>query len=507
MIKDKLKLKRLERISGKLDNPKNYRKCIQDLVRFFPFSYHIILGRLEFAPLAKWIVDSTRFLDYDRGMNTRVKYAVDGKKEIYRCHCCNKPIRTTMKPLLKTKIFWCSPACQGQDPYLKAKLSSSHKKIVKKWTTRTNLPPEVKVVYHKKPIQYIDSMQERLKRMYELHRKTFEYWLNQDPKLKSYLFEKSYPLDNTSLSLGSRLVWVLNKLQRIPQCKSCGRQLDFIDAKLSHGWPSYCCDNCRSSSKTIHWNTHCKNSHKKYQEMLKSTTVEPLFSEEEWTNRISLDQLFHCKCKICEKIFDAKFDENFYVRNNKLAWFRRPTCFPYINSRKSNAEKDLLAYVKSLHDKSTKIESGNRRVLGRGFELDIWIPSSRIAIEFNGVFWHSLEHDKDNAQKCLAKTKRCEELGIKLIHIWEDEWKFKNIETKLWLKKILVDGATPLDMIQASDKVELDRSKFNKCFLLSGYELVRETEPKVIDRSHVTDSSVKYHVVDCGTLVYQRCKK
>ena len=144
MIKDKLKLKRLERISSKLGNPKNYRKCIQDLVKFFPFAYHNILKRPEFTPLAKWIVDSTRFLDYDCGMNTRVKYVVDGKKEIYRCHCCNKPIRTTMKPLIKTKKFWCSTACQGQDPYLKAKLSSSHKKIIKKWTTRANLPPEAK---------------------------------------------------------------------------------------------------------------------------------------------------------------------------------------------------------------------------------------------------------------------------------------------------------------------------------------------------------------------------
>lgn len=178
MIKDKLKLKRLERISSKLGNPKNYRKCIQDLVKFFPFAYHNILRRSEFKSLAKWVVDSTSFLDYECGMNTRVKYAIDGKKEIYRFHCCNKPVRTVMKPLLKTKIFWCSPACQGQDPYLKAKLSSSHMKIAKKWSTKADLPPEVKVVYHKNPIQYIDSMQERLKKTYELHRKSFGYWIN-----------------------------------------------------------------------------------------------------------------------------------------------------------------------------------------------------------------------------------------------------------------------------------------------------------------------------------------
>jgi hypothetical protein len=60
-----------------------------------------------------------------------------------------------------------------------------------------------------------------------------------------------------------------------------------------------------------------------------------------------------------------------------------------------------------------------------GFDVDIFIPSFNLAIEFNGLYWHSemgggkLEHYHFN------KTLLCEKNGIKLIHIFEDEWLFK----------------------------------------------------------------------------------
>ena len=54
-------------------------------------------------------------------------------------------------------------------------------------------------------------------------------------------------------------------------------------------------------------------------------------------------------------------------------------------------------------------------------ELDIYIPSKKIAIEYNGLFWHS-ERNGKNALFHLNKTKLCEAAGVRLIHIFEDEW-------------------------------------------------------------------------------------
>jgi hypothetical protein len=56
-------------------------------------------------------------------------------------------------------------------------------------------------------------------------------------------------------------------------------------------------------------------------------------------------------------------------------------------------------------------------------ELDIYIPSLNIAFEYNGIYWHSdLYKNKDYH---LNKTNECEKHGIQLIHIYEDDWIYK----------------------------------------------------------------------------------
>lgn len=68
-------------------------------------------------------------------------------------------------------------------------------------------------------------------------------------------------------------------------------------------------------------------------------------------------------------------------------------------------------------------------------QIDIYIPSHNVAIEFNGLYWHS--ENKVDTNYHLNKTNLCEELGIQLIHIFEDEWLFKKDIVKSRLKNIL----------------------------------------------------------------------
>ena len=49
-----------------------------------------------------------------------------------------------------------------------------------------------------------------------------------------------------------------------------------------------------------------------------------------------------------------------------------------------------------------------------GYELDIYIPFSKIAIEYDGCLWH-----KNRTQKDLEKNRKCRENGIKLYRIRE----------------------------------------------------------------------------------------
>ena len=65
-----------------------------------------------------------------------------------------------------------------------------------------------------------------------------------------------------------------------------------------------------------------------------------------------------------------------------------------------------------------------------------YIPNKKLAIEYNGLYWHS-ELNNTNKNYHLNKTKLCENKDIRLIHIFEDEWNNKQQIVKNRLKYIL----------------------------------------------------------------------
>lgn len=84
----------------------------------------------------------------------------------------------------------------------------------------------------------------------------------------------------------------------------------------------------------------------------------------------------------------------------------------------SNLERQVAAYVKSICP--YEIVYGDRSLLD-GLELDIYVPEAKLAIEVNGDVWHSEEHkDKNYHQR---KYRKCERAGVRLIGIWESEWR------------------------------------------------------------------------------------
>lgn len=91
----------------------------------------------------------------------------------------------------------------------------------------------------------------------------------------------------------------------------------------------------------------------------------------------------------------------------------------------SKAENEIYEYVISLLGREN-VENRNRTALD-GKEIDIFIPSKAIGIEYNGLKWHSSEFHKESDYH-LTKLNLCNQHGIKLITIFEDEYiNHKNI--------------------------------------------------------------------------------
>lgn len=88
----------------------------------------------------------------------------------------------------------------------------------------------------------------------------------------------------------------------------------------------------------------------------------------------------------------------------------------------SKEEGDLYNWLIDLLG-SVSISKKNRNILPNNYELDIYIFKKNIAIEFDGLFWHSEKSPgKKDENYHLWKTEECQKKGIRLVHIFEDEW-------------------------------------------------------------------------------------
>lgn len=138
------------------------------------------------------------------------------------------------------------------------------------------------------------------------------------------------------------------------------------------------------------------------------------------TNYTASNQKIEVICKECGKTF--------YIEAN--SHLQGHGC-PYHNCNKSKKEQEIANFITNL---GFDILQNNRTILD-GKELDIFIPSKNIAIEFDGLFWHNELNKEKNSH--ITKTIECNKKGIRLLHIFEDEWIYKSNIWKSMLKAIL----------------------------------------------------------------------
>lgn len=157
------------------------------------------------------------------------------------------------------------------------------------------------------------------------------------------------------------------------------------------------------------------------------------------------------KCKKCGNTFVKIACDHITSQNGG--------CKHYYPNR-SFAETEIADFIKkNINGNDILI---NDRSFLKGNELDILIPSMNLAIEYNGLYWHSNKPKNYH----LMKTEACESRGYRLIQIFEDEYISKKDVLFSKLKHILgVDYNLPkiygrkcqireIEYAQASDFLE-----------------------------------------------------
>ena len=123
----------------------------------------------------------------------------------------------------------------------------------------------------------------------------------------------------------------------------------------------------------------------------------------------------------------------------------------------SRPENDLINFIKSIE---SNVESSVNNIIPPK-DIDIYIPSKKIGFEFDGLYWHSELHKDKNYH--LNKTNGCESKDVRLIHVFEDEWLYKQDIVKSRIKNIL--GITENKIYARKCEIKVVNSKESKCFL------------------------------------------
>lgn len=273
-------------------------------------------------------------------------------------------------------------------------------------------------------------------------------------------------------------------------CKMCKKPTKFMS--LSTGYRTYCSQSCvhKDSSVQAKYNETMKNTYgfshffqnADTQQKVRSTRIKnesynSFFSNPEVISKLS--NIRKEKLENFEKDNNCTQYKKITEKYNSTVWYklRLPKlklgrdCFienkylPIIDeymkiyneqlTHVSKAEKQIVNFIKSFY-KGTVVE--NTRSVIKPLELDIYLPELQIAIEYNGTWFHSSNSGTPKNYH-LNKSKRCREINVRLIHIYE----FEDFNTQLDLLKSLIEG---------NDKYPID---YNKNNLLPGFDKVKPT--------------------------------
>lgn len=158
----------------------------------------------------------------------------------------------------------------------------------------------------------------------------------------------------------------------------------------------------------------------------------------------------------------------------------------------SVAQLELLAFVQSMAECQTNV-----RNIIPPLELDIYIPDHKLAIEFNGLYWHDYFRTGDKFYH-MRKTELCRRNGIQLLHIWEDDWMFNRpIVESIIRERLGINQEIDAEVCKVEKVGDRTARKFYTENHLHGYRYGAYHYSLVYDGDTVMMASFSFHEDVC----------
>lgn len=182
---------------------------------------------------------------------------------------------------------------------------------------------------------------------------------------------------------------------------------------------------------------------------------------------IKASSMILTKCPLCGKYDSHKFNNIWRLNNQKFKIDHPPYCSSCRDKFvTSSYEIEIAEFISTFY--SCEPIRNSRSILN-GKELDIYYPEKKIAIEFNGNYFHDEDHKLRDYH--INKFKECNKLGITLISVFENDWKKLKDSVMSYIKDAFDDVVNRLSYVN-STTINLNYPPPN--FTISDYSAIKE---------------------------------
>ena len=358
------------------------------------------------------IFEHTKFLDYPAPLLTRVSYLLAGEITQRTCIECGTTIRSH-KSFAKTSKF-CSASCSKKSNVTQQKriTTTIQKYGVQNIFQRTDIISQS--IITKYGVDNISKLDSTKKKIGIKSKQNTQLRLEKTKisNLKNYGVEHTSSLDEVKGKVRSAMI----EHYGVPSY-FCTAEFKTKMNELYDGMNPFQIEEVKKKSKLTKFEKYgdenFNNRGKASQTMIEKFGCHP--SQSHWSDEVkffmehpdSFADVLHGNTinAVAEKYNLAATT----VRNRAYAM----NLIDY--EKRHNQYEDIIAQF--LKKNNIKFEQNNRSILA-GKELDFYLPEKEMAIECNGIFWHSELMGKGKDYH-LGKTKICDSKGIRLLHLWD----------------------------------------------------------------------------------------
>lgn len=158
--------------------------------------------------------------------------------------------------------------------------------------------------------------------------------------------------------------------------------------------------------------------------------IHPDYKQQLLLGELKSDSVIKTKCPNCGNYEYHSLHNVFTISKQDFRTGYAPLCSQCTTQlTTSKYEQELEEFIKVIC--SSEIIRNTREIIPP-LELDIYIPEKKIAIEFNGDYWHNEDHKPKDYH--VDKYKCCKDNDILLISIFESEWNSNKDAIKEYIK-------------------------------------------------------------------------